>query len=292
MIGPPGNTGPVTSWDTLIARSALPRLDARALLEHVSGRSRTWLLAHGDEPVPPDHLVRFEQLRARRARGEPLAYLLGEREFMGHRFAVGPEVLVPRPETEHLVEFALERGDRLEADRRSSRVLRVLDLGTGSGAIALSVALARPQWQLTASDDSAPALACAQTNAQTLGVTCVQWRHGPWWQALQPDDPPFDLVLSNPPYLADDDPHLDDPALGHEPRQALASGPRGLESLECIALGAPEHLTAGGWILLEHGATQGSAVRDLLRQAGFSRVCTAQDLAGLDRVTMGQIPEV
>lgn len=288
---PPDDDAFSCCWDDLITRSALPRLDARALLEHVSGRSRTWLLAHGDEAVPQAQQLAFEQLSARRARGEPLAYLVGGKEFMGLRFGVGPEVLVPRPETEHLVEWTLALGDAL-GDSTPQRPIRLLDLGTGSGAIALSVAQARPHWRITATDRSPEALARAKDNAQGLGLGAIEWRLGSWWAALTPSDGPFDLVVSNPPYLAAQDPHLQDPALQHEPQSALVSGPSGLEALEAIVAQADKHLRGGGWLVLEHGASQGDEVRALLAQAGLCDILTGQDLAGRDRLTRGSIPKV
>lgn len=279
------------SWDGLIAGCGLERLDARALLEHVSGRSRTWLLAHGEEAVPLAMAEAFEALRRRRAAGEPLAYLTGWREFMGHRLGTSPAVLVPRPETEHLVEASLAHGDARHIDSRgasASSRLRILDLGTGSGAIAISLALARPHWQVFATDRSANALAQAQANAQALGAVSIVWWQGDWWQALPSRCEPFDLIVSNPPYLAQNDPHLQDPTLGHEPREALVSGPSGLEAIEVIVRGARAHLVPAGWLMIEHGHAQGPAVRDRLQTSGFEQVHTLQDLAGLDRVTMGR----
>lgn len=298
-------------WDALISASGLDRLDARALAEHVSKRPRTWLLAHGDEPVPPEQVRGFQSLCDRRASGAPLAYLTGWREFMGHRFDVGPHVLVPRPETEHLVEAAIARGDeRMEAApalredrgpaRASDRPVSVLDLGTGSGAIAISLALARTNWQVTASDCSPEALAQARRNAAALGVQTIRWRLGSWWDALHNanaalgaedgpfEDGPFDLIVSNPPYLAEGDPHLEDPALKHEPQGALVSGPDGMQALQTIASGAGAWLAPHGWLLLEHGYTQGAAVRACLARACFRAIRTLPDLAGLDRVTLGQ----
>jgi len=308
-------------WDALIAASGLDRLDARALAEHVSQRPRTWLLAHGDEPVLPEQVQAFQALCRRRAAGEPLAYLTGWREFMGHRFEVGPQVLVPRPETEHLVEAALALGDERRQRPTSNRPVSVLDLGTGSGAIAISLALARPHWRITATDCSSDALAQAQRNAAALGANSLQWRLGSWWQALHSptiamgaegwatttreaarrsalatdagtrsaaQDGPFDLIVSNPPYLAECDPHLEDPALQHEPQGALVSGPNGMQALEIIAAQAGAWLAPHGWLLLEHGYTQAAAVRECLAKAGFRAVRTLPDLAGLDRVTLGQ----
>lgn len=271
-------------WDALVAGCGLPRADARALAEHASGRSRAWLIAHGDEPADPEAAAAFEALAARRRAGEPLAYLVGWREFLGRRFAVGPAVLVPRPETEGLVEATLARLAGVAAPQ-------VLDLGTGSGVIAVSVALARPDARVLATDASADALALARANAAALGAAGrMAFALGDWWAALPADAPPFDAIVSNPPYIADTDPHLGSPALRHEPEAALASGPAGLDAIEVIAAGAPARLAPGGWLLLEHGREQGEAVRDRLVRAGLESVATLRDLQDLDRVSLGRRP--
>ncbi|MFM1989505.1 MAG: peptide chain release factor N(5)-glutamine methyltransferase [Pseudomonadota bacterium] len=271
-------------WDALVAGCGLPRADARALAEQASGRTRTWLIAHGDEPADPAAAAAFAALAARRRAGEPLAYLLGWREFLGRRFAVGPAVLVPRPETEGLVEATLER-------LAGTAAPRVLDLGTGSGAIAVSVALARPDARVLATDASADALAVARANAAALGAADrVAFARGDWWAALPADAPPFEAIVSNPPYIAGTDPHLGSPALRHEPEAALASGPEGLDAIELIAAGAPARLVPGGWLLLEHGRDQGAAVRARLVRAGLEAVETRPDLQGLDRVSLGRRP--
>ncbi|MFN9776189.1 MAG: peptide chain release factor N(5)-glutamine methyltransferase [Burkholderiales bacterium] len=271
------------TWDALLAASALPRLDARALAAHASGRPREWLIAHGDEPAEPAAAATFAAIAARRRAGEPLAYLVGGREFRGRRFAVSPAVLVPRPETEGLVDAALAR---LPAHRAP----RVLDLGTGSGAIAVSLALERPDATVVATDASADALEVARTNAAALGAARVDFGLGDWWQALPADAAPFDCVITNPPYVAEGDPHLLDAALGHEPRAALASGPGGLDAIEAIVAGAPARLVPGGWLLIEHGRDQGEAVRARLAAAGFVEVATLPDLQGLDRIGLGRRP--
>jgi release factor glutamine methyltransferase len=276
------------SWDALIAASGLPRLDARALAEHASGRSRTWLIAHGDEPAPPEAARAFGALATRRAAGEPLAYLLGAREFRGRAFAVTPAVLVPRPETEGLVDAALARLPAAGADAFAPRIL---DLGTGSGAIAVTLALERPDATVVATDASPAALAVARANARALGAADrVEFLAGDWWDALPHGTARFDVVVSNPPYVADDDPHLLDPALRHEPRSALASGPAGLDAIDAIVAGAAAHLVPGGWLLLEHGRDQGEAVRARLAAAGFDAVGTLPDLQGLDRVSLARRP--
>jgi release factor glutamine methyltransferase len=274
------------SWDALVAGCGLPRLDARALAEAASGRRREWLVAHGDEAAEPGAARTFEALAARRRAGEPLAYVLGWREFRGRRFAVGPAVLVPRPETEGLVDAALA----LMAAPGVGTAPRVLDLGTGSGAIAVSLALERPDATVVATDVSAEALALARDNARRLGAARIDWRLGDWWSALPPDAGPFDLVVTNPPYVAEGDPHLDDPALRHEPAAALASGPLGLDAIGAIAAGALARLAPGGWLLIEHGRDQGAAVRARLGLAGLGAIETLADLQGLDRVTKGRRP--
>ncbi|MBT9489536.1 MAG: peptide chain release factor N(5)-glutamine methyltransferase [Rubrivivax sp.] len=256
----------------LAARAqGLDRLDAQLLLAHVLQRPRAWLLAHDDEALTPDHIAQYRALCTRRADAEPLAYLTGEREFHGLPLVVGPGVLVPRPETEHLVDWALERLAGLHQPT-------VADLGTGSGAIALALARACPQAAVTAVERSPLALAIAQANGARLGLA-VQWLAGDWWQPLAGQR--FDTVVSNPPYIAAADPHL--PALRHEPLAALAAGPDGLDDLRAIIAGASAHLQPGGWLLLEHGHDQGAAVRALLEHQGLAHPQTRRDLAGLER---------
>lgn len=262
----------------LARTQGLDRLDAQLLLAWRLHRPRSWLIAHDDEELPPPIEQRFRDDITQRAAGVPLAYLVGEREFHGLRFAVNPAVLVPRPDTEVLVDWAFE-----ELAGRSSP--RVLDLGTGSGAIAVSVARARPDAVLTATDIDAGALAVARQNAQANQVD-IEWLIGSWWAPLTGRR--FELVLSNPPYIAADDPHL--PALVHEPRHALTPGGDGLDALRTIVAEAPSHLFAGGQLLVEHGFDQGPAVRALLAAAGFQAVGTRQDLAGHDRCSGGRWP--
>lgn len=252
------------------------RLDAQLLVGHQLGRPRAWLIAHGDDLLDDGDAQACGELFQRRADGQPLAYLVGEREFHGLGFTVGPAVLVPRPDTEVLVDWALT----VMADIAQPRVL---DLGTGSGAIAVTLAHRHPAARLTATDCSAEALHVARANAVRHRVE-VDFRQAHWWRGW--DAGPFDLVVSNPPYIAGDDPHL--PALRHEPRLALTPGGDGLGALREIILGAPACVPAGGWLLLEHGHDQGPAVQALLQDAGFESVQTRQDLAGRDRCTGGR----
>lgn len=262
-------------------QAGLPRLEAQMLLLHALGRApheRAWLLAHDDQALPPAQAQRFAQLCTARLDGQPMAYLTGRKHFYGLELHVDARVLDPRPDTEILVDWALEL---LPTDAPA----RVLDLGTGSGAIALALAQARPQAQLSAVDASADALAVARANAERFGLT-LQWQQGNWLQPVAGQR--FELIVSNPPYIAESDPHL--PALRHEPALALSSGPDGLDALRELAAQAPAQLVSGGWLLLEHGHDQGRAVRDLLLAAGLQQVSTRRDLAGHERCTGGQRP--
>lgn len=255
--------------------------DAEVLLAHVLDRPRGWLYAHGDAELPVAAAARFSALVARRRNGEPVAYLTGRRGFWSLDLHVTPDTLVPRPETERLVELALDR-------IAGGAAVDVLDLGTGSGAIALALAHERPLARVLATDASAPALDVAECNARRLGVANVRFAQGDWWSAV--GGAHFDLVVSNPPYIADDDPHLALGDLPSEPRGALASGRDGLDAIRTISAGAPARLRPGGWLLLEHGLDQGAAVRALLRASGFGTVATAVDLEGRERVTSGCLP--
>lgn len=265
----------------LLAASPLPRLEARMLLQHALGVSRTWLISHDTDAVPEAQVEAFLGLQTRREQGEPVAYLLGEREFMGHRFQVGPGVLIPRPETELLVE-------QVQAALSHAKASRVLDLGTGSGAIAISIALALPEACVTATDASPQALALAQRNAASLGAR-VAFRQGDWYQALPADAGPFDLIVSNPPYIAAGDAHLTQGDLRFEPDIALTDGADGLAAIRVIVEQAPRWLAPGGQLWLEHGYDQAQAVQQLLRQAGFTQVSSLPDLAGIPRATGGHI---
>ncbi|HYM28029.1 MAG TPA: peptide chain release factor N(5)-glutamine methyltransferase [Steroidobacteraceae bacterium] len=257
-----------------------PELDAQLLLAHSLGVRRVRLRSHPETVVPATAARRFRELLRRRVQGEPVAYLTGIRDFWSLPLAVTPAVLVPRPETELLVERALAL--------HAGATARVADLGTGSGAIALALATERPGWQLVATDLSAAALAVARANAAALGLTGVKFRQGDWFAPLAGGR--FDLLISNPPYVAGDDPAL--AALAFEPRAALTPGPDALACLRLLARGAPRHLVRGGWLLLEHGADQGAAVRRELVLAGFSHVGSQRDLAGHERMTEGQHDQI
>ncbi|MFO1219119.1 MAG: peptide chain release factor N(5)-glutamine methyltransferase [Burkholderiaceae bacterium] len=249
----------------------IDRLDAALLLAHQLGRTRAWLLAHGDHALSAAQVNAFEADCRRRLDDVPLAYLVGEREFHGLALQVGPDVLVPRPETEVLADWALELLNHGELRQLSAP--RVLDLGTGSGALALAVAAGCPRAFVTATDRSAAALARAHANGERLGLR-VRWLAGHWWQAV--GDERFDIVVANPPYVAEGDPHL--PALKHEPQQALLAGPDGLAALREIACGAARHVAH--WLLVEHGCDQGAAVAALLAAAGGQDAQMRRDLAG------------
>ncbi|MEJ1250429.1 peptide chain release factor N(5)-glutamine methyltransferase [Denitratimonas tolerans] len=254
------------------------RREAELLAEFALGVDRAWLFAHADDAVKPEECARYLALLARRAGGEPLAYLLGHVGFWTLDLEVTPDTLIPRPETELLVDAALARLPEGTAPR-------VADLGTGSGAIALALASERPLARVLATDASAAALDVARRNAARNEVGNVAFRRGDWLAPLAGER--FDLIASNPPYVALGDPHLAQGDLRFEPETALASGADGLDALRTLARGAPGHLAPGGWLLLEHGLDQGEAVRGLLRDAGFHRIETLRDLEGRERVTLG-----
>ena len=281
---PSAPAGP--SLDDLIRHSQLPRAEARRLLASLTGQPLTWFMAHGDDPADPDTTTRFQALAERRRAGEPLAYLLGQQEFYGRPFAVSPAVLIPRADTETLVETALEQL-LLQRQQRRAVPLSLLELGTGSGIIAITLALKAPDTEVHAVERSPDALAVAQQNAKALGADRIHWHTGNWWQALACPRR-FDLIVSNPPYIAANDHHLQQGDLRFEPPQALAAGPDGLDDLRIIIGGAPAHLNPGGWLLLEHGYDQEAPVQALLRDAGFADVFTRRDLAGQPRVSGGR----
>ena len=259
------------------AALGVARIDAQLLLLHVLGRpgaDRAWLVTHDGDAIAPEARARFAALCRRRLDDEPVAYLTDSKEFFGLPLAVDARVLVPRPDTETLVEWALEL-------LRGVPAPRVLDLGTGSGAIALAIQHTRPDAQVEAVDRSADALAVAEGNARRLGLP-VRFRQASWFEGAGT----YDLVASNPPYVRADDEHL--PALRHEPRAALVAGADGLDDLRAIAAAAPAHLRPGGWLLLEHGWDQAGAVRGLLAAAGLAEPTSRRDLAGVDRCSGGR----
>jgi len=258
-----------------VARQRIDRLDARLLLQYATGCSHTDLLARPETPLIAPASAQFSEWVERRAAGEPLAYLVGEAEFRGHVFQVSPAVLIPRPETEVLIDLALEK-------LRGLRAPRVLDLGTGSGIVAISLALECPAAAVVAVDISPAAVAVACNNAGRLGAA-VDFRTSDWYDDLAGE--PFDLIVSNPPYVADGDPHLALDGLPFEPQFALTDGADGLDCIRRIVAGAPAHLNPGGWLLFEHGYDQGVASRNLLAAAGFKQPFTHPDLAGTDRVS-------
>jgi release factor glutamine methyltransferase len=256
-----------------------PRLEAEILLAAALARPRSYLAAHGERRVLDCGATdRFEAYVTRRALGEPVAYILGEKEFWSLALAVGPAVLIPRPETELVVERALEH---LPADS----VADVLDLATGSGAIGLALASERPGWRVTGTDISTEAIEIAAQNARRLRLDRVRFLAGRWYEPVQGMS--FDLVASNPPYIAQGDPRVERSVQRFEPYAALYAGPTGLEAFDAIISGAMRHLKPGGWLVLEHGDAQGEAVRALLEDAGFAAVDTHRDLAGLERCTEG-----
>ncbi len=257
--------------------SASARRDTEILLCYCIGQPRAWLYTWPEKEVPPERVHYFRQLLKRRRTGVPIAYITGEREFWSLRLAVSSATLIPRPETETLVAWALELP---VADTVS-----VLDLGTGSGAIALAVASERPHWQVTALDLCAQALQVARDNASSAGLQRVSFLQSNWFEAVTAQR--FDLLLANPPYVDSDDPHLARGDVRFEPRSALVSASGGLADLDYLVTAAPKHLFDGGWLLLEHGFEQAEAVRNLLRHSGFCQVSTRRDLAGQERVTGG-----
>ena len=262
----------------LVRCSASPRLDAEVLLGKVLGLSRAALIARGDEPLAPENRSAYSTLIAGRLAGAPVAYLTGKREFWSLTLAVTPAVLVPRPETETLVELALQL---LPPDQQHS----ILDLGTGSGAIALALATERPRCRITAIDVSPEALTVAVGNSHALKIEHIDWRLGSWFDAVPGER--FDLIVANPPYVAATDPALK--RLAAEPMLALAPGPTGLEALSAIIAGAPLHLNEPGWLVLEHGNEQPTEVANLLGRHGFTGIRSHPDGSGRLRVTQGTI---
>jgi release factor glutamine methyltransferase len=276
-------TEPQTSLQRLLTEANVARLDAELLLAHVLGATRSALIARGEQCIGQRQAMRYRTLVARRAAGEPLAYLTGEREFWSLPLRVSEAVLIPRPETELVVERALAL---LSEPRTHAGEPRVADLGTGSGAIALALASARPQWRLLASDISTQALQVARENARRLQLDQIEFVEGDWFAPL--GGRRFEAIVSNPPYVAAGDPAL--PGLRHEPAAALSPGSSGLEALLHLIALAPDYLCPGAWLVLEHGADQARQVAAALVAAGYARVRCRRDLAGHDRVTEAQWP--
>ncbi len=273
---------PATTIGALLSQATLrlPDRDAELILAHVLGATRARIITHPGDAPTEGQIHRFHEILERAAQGEPLAYIFGYKEFWSLRLAVSPAVLVPRPETELLVERALAL--------RPETTGRVADLGTGSGAIALALAGERPQWSVVATDVSAAALDVARANAAALGLSRVEFASGRWLVPLRGRK--FEVIVSNPPYIDAHDVALQTPALRHEPQIALTPGPDGLVALREIVRTAPQYLEPGGWLVLEHGSGQASAVAHELVERGFTHVRSHRDLAGHERVTEGCLP--
>lgn len=268
------------------AREKLPASEARLLLGHVLRRDTGWLIAHDDHALDEDGLLAFASLVARRSAGEPIAYLLKIREFYGRDFTVSPAVLIPRPETELLVDVVRNEVMRVGTDA-AGETTRILDLGTGSGCIAITLALECPRAAVTAVDCSAAALEVAARNAATLGAK-VRFLQSDWFLALAGER--FDVIVGNPPYIAAGDPHLARGDLRHEPARALASGADGLDAIRHIIAAAPEYLASNGSLWMEHGYDQAEAIAELLAASGFTSIEQHRDLAGIVRVSGGRRP--
>ncbi len=261
------------------AQQVIGRFEARVLLRHVLRCDEAWLIAHGDDDLTAAPFAVFGALIARRAAGEPVAYLTGHRELYGREFVVTPAVLIPRPETELLVELALQR-------LPVGAPCRVLDLGAGSGCIGVTLATERPQAQVTLVDTSEAALEIARANAARWAPANATVLRSDWYTAIAAEH--YDLIVSNPPYVADGDPHLAQGDLRFEPQSALVGGADGLDDIRRIVSGAPAHLVPGGWLLFEHGHDQAAACAQMLAAAGFQDITTAPDLAGIPRVSGGR----
>lgn len=264
-----------------LAASPLPRLEAHLLWQRVLGVPRAWLIAHDADSLEPAKIDAYRTLEARRLAGEPIAYILGHREFFGRDFLVTPAVLIPRPDTELLVECGLRA-------IRDVREPHVLDLGTGSGIVAVTLALERPDARVRATDQSAEALDVAQKNARVLGAKLL-FSFGNWYDT-ELGSKRFDLIVSNPPYIDARNAHLGRGDLRFEPRDALTDGADGLRDLREIVRGAPDHLSPGGILCVEHGWDQAAAVRSLFLRQGFADVASERDLSGIERVTRGCMP--
>lgn len=270
----------------LDAVSDSARLDIELLLCHVLQKNRTYLFTWPDKTLSPEQAGQFLQFFNRRKSGEPIAHILGQREFWSLPLTVNNSTLIPRPDTELLVEWVLE----LFADDSSQQKCNCLDLGTGTGAIVLAIASEKPQWQLMGVDSSADAVALAEKNRRDLHFAHVQIMQSDWFSAIPAQQ--FDVIVSNPPYIDSQDPHLDQGDVRFEPRSALIAGNKGLADIELIIRESWNYLCEHGWLLLEHGYDQAQAVRDLFNARGFSQVETRKDLGGNERVTLGRKGDV
>jgi release factor glutamine methyltransferase len=268
-----------TGAEFLSATSPTPDLDARYLLQAVLQCSNTYLSTWPEQQLTASQTQHWQQMLARRAQGEPVAYLLGHTEFWSLPLAVTEATLIPRPDTECLVEAVL-------ATLGDQQNLSLCELGTGSGAIALALASSCPSWKITAVDISAPALAVARANADNLSITSIHWQLSDWFKNISPQK--FTAIMSNPPYLSDTDPHLNAPSLQYEPRSALVAGKTGLEILQSLIENSPEYLVPNGFVFLEHGFDQGAEVAEFFRQAHYTNINAVCDLAGHTRVTYAQ----
>ena len=269
--------------ETLGLEKREARLETQVLLSHALSVSKVFLIAHSDDHLLPEQEYRYTSLIERRLKGEPIAYILGEREFYSLPFKVTPAVLIPRPETELLVELALTY-------IAQDKPCQVLDLGTGSGAVAITIAKHRPFSSLTAVDHSADALAVARENAAKLGVNAIDFIQSDWYSALSVKK--FDIIVANPPYISKNDPHLTQGDLRFEPRMALTDGQDGLACIRAIIAGASEHLMSNGMLFFEHGYDQASACQELLKQHGFEQITSHSDLGGISRITCGRRKEI
>ncbi len=287
QLNPIGYASAMTDIASLLKQTTseygagLQRIDAEFLLAHALGKPRSWLYAFADQPLNERQCTDFGALVQRRAMGEPVAYITGRRGFWSFDLQVSPDTLIPRPETELLVELALAR-------IHPEQTCRVLDLGTGSGAVALAIAHECPLAHVIAVDFSDAALRVARSNAAELKMHTLEFIQSDWYTAVAGQT--FDVIVSNPPYIEESDQHLQQGDLRFEPQTALASGADGLDAIRSIAAGAGMHLKPKGWLLVEHGWTQASAIRELFAQAGFTDISTEQDLEGRDRVTLGRNP--
>lgn len=259
-----------------LQQSKLPRLEAELLMMHILNVSRAYLIAHAGDEVKAQPFI---DLCQRRLRGEPIAYLLGKKAFWQHEFIVNSHVLIPRPETELIVETVLQRYAQEET-------LTLADLGTGSGAIALSLAAEKPNWKVIATDQSRQALQCAQQNQQALQINNIEFKHGSWCAALPACA--FDIIVANPPYIDEEDAHLQAGDIRFEPQSALVAAQQGMQDLQTIIAQAQAYLRSNGLLILEHGYNQATAVRRCFQVNGYADIKTLQDLAGLDRITLAR----